>query len=260
MGVLEIFLLVAGAIILVGSFLLPQSEGKPNEHSKKLVKEEIKALVAQEMEEIKGHVDDVVDEAVGYAVEKTERSLERLSNEKIMAVNEYSDTVLQEIHKNHEEVMFLYDMLNSKHANLKNTVSEINKTVKEAAETTREAESAVQKFQSLKPETIIMPANGMEGQVLKEHSGEATEEEANVDEQADTSYLHALVTREERESLLGLQNGISEEVATDAEEKLNQNDKILELYKQGKSAMAIAKKLGMGVGEVKLVINLYKNA
>ena len=48
--------------------------------------------------------------------------LERVTNEKIMAVNEYSDTVLEEINKNHKEVLFLYDMLNDKHDNLKNTV------------------------------------------------------------------------------------------------------------------------------------------
>ena len=66
--------------------------------------------------------------------------LERLTNEKIMAVNEYSDTVLQEIHKNHEEAMFLYDMLNNKHANIKDTVSKMDKAVK-AAEDKAEGQS-----------------------------------------------------------------------------------------------------------------------
>ena len=39
----------------------------------------------------------------------------------------------------------------------------------------------------------------------------------------------------------------------------NSNDRILELHRQGKSKVAIAKELGLGVGEVKLVIDLYKN-
>jgi DNA-binding NarL/FixJ family response regulator len=39
----------------------------------------------------------------------------------------------------------------------------------------------------------------------------------------------------------------------------NNNEQILKLYKQGKSKIAIAKELGLGVGEVKLVIDLYKN-
>ena len=43
-----------------------------------------------------------------------------------------------------------------------------------------------------------------------------------------------------------------------AEEGQNNNEKILEMHRQGKSTVAIAKELGLGVGEVKLVIDLYK--
>ena len=38
----------------------------------------------------------------------------------------------------------------------------------------------------------------------------------------------------------------------------NSNDRILELHKAGKSNMAIAKELGLGIGEVKLVIDLFE--
>ena len=38
----------------------------------------------------------------------------------------------------------------------------------------------------------------------------------------------------------------------------NNNEQILELHNQGKSNMIIAKELGLGVGEVKLVIDLFK--
>ncbi len=52
----------------------------------------------------------------------TERELSKVSNEKIMAVSEYSDTVLAEIDKNHKEAMFLYDMLNDKHKDIGRTI------------------------------------------------------------------------------------------------------------------------------------------
>ena len=45
---------------------------------------------------------------------------------------------------------------------------------------------------------------------------------------------------------------------TDADGR-NNNERILELYNQGKSKVAIAKELGLGVGEVKLVIDLFQN-
>ena len=38
----------------------------------------------------------------------------------------------------------------------------------------------------------------------------------------------------------------------------NKNDKILSLYEAGMSNKDIAKTLGLGVGEVKLVVDLYK--
>lgn len=38
----------------------------------------------------------------------------------------------------------------------------------------------------------------------------------------------------------------------------NKNERVLALHKQGKSNVAIAKELGLGVGEVKLIIDLFK--
>lgn len=213
MGILEIVLLIIGGVIFILSFVLPAHKEEVAETTKTLAKEEIETLVSKEMENIRSHVDDVVEESVEYAMEKTERSLERLSNEKIMAVNEYSDTVLQEIHRNHEEVMFLYDMLNDKHTNLKNTVSEVNKSKKEA-------EAVVQSIQN---QTSVLPE-----EKEQDNSGKSTS--------MDISFIND----------------------SDAEGR-NSNERILELYRQGKSKVAIAKELGLGVGEVKLVIDLYQN-
>ena len=232
MGILEIVLLIAGVIVIILSFILPASAEKPGEGTRNLAREEIKNMVSEEMNSIKGHVEDVVDEAIGYAVEKTERSLERLTNEKIMAVSEYSDTVMQEIHKNHEEAVFLYDMLNNKHANLKDTVSKADKAAREVAETTREAETMTNSLRKLMPDTALEEAKEIK---------ELLEEEAKPQ-------------KAERIS--------TEESSPDREEETarNSNDRILELYQRGKSQVAIAKELGLGVGEVKLVIDLYKNA
>ena len=44
------------------------------------------------------------------------------------------------------------------------------------------------------------------------------------------------------------------------ENQENNNDRILKLHNEGMSYVDIAKELGLGVGEVKLVINLFKGA
>lgn len=171
------------------------------------------------MKTVRAQVQDKVEETSEDVVEKAERSLERLTNEKIMAVNEYSDTVLQEIHKNHEEAMFLYDMLNNKHANIKDTVSKVDKAVKAAED---------------------------KGKAIDDTPAVKTEETEKVipaDEPAKT------------EEAVSPEIGFMGETA---EEGQNNNEKILEMHRQGKSTVAIARELGLGVGEVKLVIDLYK--
>lgn len=327
MDIMEIVLLIAGGIVFILSFLIPVKKGKSSEETRGLAKEEIKALVSEELEAVRGHVDDVVEEAVTYSIEKTERSLERLSNEKIMAVSEYSDTVLAEIHKNHEEVMFLYDMLNDKHINLKNTVSEINRTMQEARETKKEAEEVVNTFQRLAPETVIPLKNSSQPIILPQAfvpvpasaavseyaavqepavlvSPAAVSEAAVAQGQSVTTAMPALspepVTEQElnalassvvvpehavvqepvtmpslpvpqpytvqqflpelaRESELPLVSGANDISQEMDGQRRNYNDRIMELYKGGKSKVEIARELNLGVGEVKLVIDLYKN-
>lgn len=221
MGMLEVVLLIAGIVIFIGSFLLPS--GKESGINKEAAKEEIKGLVEEEMQTVRSQMQDKMDETSEDALEKAERSLERLTNEKIMAVNEYSDTVLQEIHKNHEEAMFLYDMLNNKHANIKDTVSKMDQAVK-----------AAENQAKIKTEE------------LREQQMEKTAEEKPVEVQENTEPMESAGSPE-----IGF-------MGETAEEGQNNNEKILEMHRQGKSTVAIAKELGLGVGEVKLVIDLYK--
>ena len=215
MEVMEIILLVIGIALLLTGFIMPAKADTSSKSTRELAKIEIKELVDEEMKEIKQQVDDTVEEAVSYAMEKTERSLERISNEKIMAVNEYSDTVLAEIQKNHQEVMFLYDMLNDKHTNLKQTATVVEKKAKEAEAIVSEA------FQSLKPETI---------EVVKEEKPKTKPEKTKT-------------TRAAKET---------------KPKQNNSNSNILSLYKQGWDKVQIARELGLGVGEVELVIGLFK--
>ena len=216
MGILEVVLLIAGIMIFIGSFLLPSGKTEESGINKEAEKEEIRGIL-EELQKVRSQMQDRMEETSEDAVEKAERSLERLTNEKIMAINEYSDTVLQEIHKNHEEAMFLYDMLNSKHANIKDTVSKMDKAVK-AAENKA-------KIKEEKPE--------------KEPKEKKNEKPAEAMETAESA------------PEIGF-------MGETAEEGQNNNEKILKMHRQGKSTVEIAKELGLGVGEVKLVIDLYK--
>ena len=233
MGILEIILLIAGIIIFTGSFFLPFGGKESEGINREAAKEEIHGLVEEEMNSVRSQMQDKMEETSEDAVEKAERSLERLTNEKIMAVNEYSDTVLQEIHKNHEEVMFLYDMLNSKHANIKDTVSKMDKVVKAAENKVAEDKATENKV--------------TENKVTED---KPTETGAASSQTADISQTEPLIQPENSPEI-----GFMGETVQEGQ---NNNEKILEMHRQGKSTVAIAKELGLGVGEVKLVIDLYK--
>lgn len=219
MGAVEIVLLIAGGMIFILSFILPEQKEKMTDETRKQYQGEIKELVTEEIGSAKSRIDDMVDETVTYSIEKAERSLERISNEKIMAVGEYSDTVLNEIDKSHKEILFLYDMLSDKHNEVKNTVSEVTKTVRAA------------------------------GQAAAE-----TEQESNADKEPESTFTVL-------QPAAVLESGTAPDlsfIVTDEENGQNNNDRILEMHSQGKSNVAIARELGLGVGEVKLVIDLFK--
>lgn len=142
MNWLEIALLVFGVSAFAGSFLV-REKTKEEGGGQQVDPELIRSVIDKEMRDAKERVTEVVDETLEYAVEKTERASERISNEKIMAINEYSETVLADINKSHQEVMFLYDMLNDKHNNLKETVKHVDKTAREAEEAANAAAIAL---------------------------------------------------------------------------------------------------------------------
>ena len=131
-------------------------------------------------------------------------------------------------------------MLNDKHTNLKNTVSEVNKTVKEAEATvTNFQKLSVEtiKEEKVQTETVVIPAKEKESQNPEKKQKRVTKVAKETKTGQDTVLLP------ESESI-----------------GANKNEQILELYRQGKSNVVIAKTLGLGVGEVKLVIDLYKNS
>lgn len=254
MSIAGIILLLIGILIFIASFVIPEKKNQATEADKKLSEELAKESIEQEVEGAKTQIQDMVDETVSYAVEKTERSLERLTNEKIQAVNDYSDTVLEEINKNHKEVLFLYDMLNDKQQNLQETVKTVNKTAKDMKDTVKTVEETAK--------TVREKVDVEEIEEVPKKTERKTT--AKAPEQKKTSAKKAVSTKSGTEfkplSAEKISNGnvVNDIDIMVGENGKNNNERILELHKMGKSNMAVAKELGLGVGEVKLVIDLFE--
>ena len=156
-------------------------------------------------------------------LENTEAKLDKIANQKIMAVGNYSEDVLKNIEENHNEVMFLYNMLNDKETTLKNTVRDIEAVKVSVRKMADNVENDVQAWENeikFSPEEETVPAED----------------------------------KEERPS----QEAVPEMEDAEEEDQRSNKEKILELYRQGKSNIEIAKQLNLGVGEVNLVLGLFK--
>ena len=137
--------------------------------------------------------------------------MEKETNEKIMAINEYSNTVIESMNKTHNEILFLYNMLNDKHTELTGLASQLQQFSEQVKHTQDE---------------------------MMTHLTARTEVSEPVEEQPQQISPKASVAEE-------TDNG-------------SFNDQVLALHQNGVSDVEIARKLGRGLGEVKLVIGLYK--
>lgn len=130
MTVLEILLLVAGGLAFIISFFLPDKGGDPIIMG--IPEEELRERIDEELDNAHKVIEDMTEESVNYSLEKTQRSLDKLANEKIMALGDYSDTIMEQISTNHNETVFLYDMLNKNKDELTELLNRADQTSRDA--------------------------------------------------------------------------------------------------------------------------------
>ena len=196
MGAMEVFLIITAVIVIAVSFCIKEKSDK-NEDEKKSGQDEVKA-VTQEMikEEIQNQLAMISDDML----ENTEAKLDKIANQKIMAVGNYSEDVLKNIEENHNEVMFLYNMLNDKETTLKNTVRDI--------------------------EAVKVSVRKMADNV--ENDVQGWENEIKLSQEEET------VPAEDKKEQPSQENVLEMEDAEEEDQRSNK-EKILELYRQGKS-------------------------
>jgi uncharacterized protein YbjQ (UPF0145 family) len=125
--VTEIVLIIIGVIFLLGSFLVKdQLSQKDLDQISRLSEQELKIIIQNRLKNAEADMDTAIENRMDEALNITVRAMEKTSNEKIMAINEYSDTVLDSMDKTHNEIMFLYSMLNDKHKELTDLAGELS--------------------------------------------------------------------------------------------------------------------------------------
>lgn len=221
----EIILIIIGVIFMIGSFFVTEklSQREITQISE-LSSEEMKRILEKNMEQAKRRVENLIESIVERTEEPMERALQKETNLKIQSISEYANGVLEEVQKNHEEVMFLYSMLNDKHSELVQTAGKLEDLKLELLKLERDVSSTV-----------------MDSEERVKQLAEQITEQINNPVQIEK------VLEEELP-----------ELNAEEDELLNSNQCILELYQQGMGITDIARQLKLGVGEVKLVIDLYR--
>lgn len=271
---LEIALLTIGLIVIVASFVFSSKSDGDTMHNVKDV-----TFTDKQKEDIKKQIMDILDEQIENVKEQTEISLDKLSNQKMLEMNEYSDTILQEINRNHNEVMFLYDMLNEKKKEINNTVRDMNVTKKEIekSKTIPKKQTVIDSIKDMSEDTGGFMASE---ELLREEQKDVNTRKKDILNQLDavveavsddvSADLEAVEKKPKKRTSTGrtaakrMKETVKKETLREdnrdpkAFETGNNNEKILQLSKEEKSNVEIAKELGLGIGEVKLVIDLFK--
>lgn len=306
-------MIIAGFVAVVLGFVLPA--GSSDAVNPEVVEDLVQDKLDQSLNDsVRRQIDGMARDAVADAIDENKLDLSRVSNEKVMEISEYAGTVLEDIKKNHDEVVFMYDMLNDKHKNMLHTVSEMTKTAETAKQTVRDAEltakdakdavatldaatARVKRAQVMEqhPERTAAAAKAVSAAVAAEsaapsvHSEEPErapsespqDEWAPINKPSRSAVAQSVSPETNAEPLSPpvkqaktapeqpltgidiVQTGNTPNTAKTSPrrtsgEPMSQNAQILKMHEAGKSNMVIARELGLGIGEVRLVIDLAK--
>lgn len=130
MSTIFIIMIVLGLCFIIISFLIKGEKDNKNTNqnatSSVNISDQKIELTEKQKDDIKSQVNALIEEQISSIDDRTEASLDRISNTKILEMNEYADTIMNEISRNHNETVFLYDMLNEKAKEVKGTVKDVN--------------------------------------------------------------------------------------------------------------------------------------
>ena len=128
MTTIEIILLLVGCVFMIGSFFISEklSSSELNKIAE-LSEDELKKIIEREVNNAGTQMDDVIEQKIEEAGEQAERAMEKESNEQIMQIHEYSETVMESMKKTHDEIMFLYSMLNDKHTEMTSMTGDLQR-------------------------------------------------------------------------------------------------------------------------------------
>lgn len=118
---IEITILIIGFLAVCISFFVGNNNNAKTEQISHV------DMPEESKEQLKKEMSDYLEDKKEQTISETEEYLNRKSNEKIMEFDEFSSQIMEKINHNHEEVVFMYQMLSDKEEQLKEHLTRTSK-------------------------------------------------------------------------------------------------------------------------------------
>lgn len=294
MDIIVIICLIIGVSCIGASFFIKEKADIDN-HEKEKIAEEIRgrALSEDSIKKVMTRVEKGFSEKLSAISEDKlggfADKMSEIANDKMLAINDMSGQLMEKIEQNHKEVIFLYDMLNEKSDYLKDFSAkidglrhELEREEERIKALNNDLDDKMIKVKEVRQTVIAKPVAPVEVKQEKSRrvptgieQAKAAIKPAEVPAQAKNlvkmkkevedipSDINDIFDTDERDIFKDAEvPEITEEIdeidlSPELTEELSTNDKILKMHSEGKSVMEISKELGMGQGEVQLILGLY---
>ena len=294
MDIIVIICLIIGVACIGASFFIKEKADIDN-HEKEKIAEEIRgrALSEDSIKKVMTRVEKGFSEKLSAISEDKlggfADKMSEIANDKMLAINDMSGQLMEKIEQNHKEVIFLYDMLNEKSDYLKDFSAkidglrhELEREEERIKALNNDLDDKMIKVKEVRQTVIAKPVAPVEVKQEKSRrvptgieQAKAAIKPAEVPAQAKNlvkmkkevenipSDINDIFDTDERDIFKDAEvPEITEEIdeidlSPELTEELSTNDKILKMHSEGKSVMEISKELGMGQGEVQLILGLY---
>ena len=294
MDIIVIICLIIGVGCIGASFFIKEKADIDN-HEKEKIAEEIRgrALSEDSIKKVMARVEKGFSEKLSAISEDKlggfADKMSEIANDKMLAINDMSGQLMEKIEQNHKEVIFLYDMLNEKSDYLKDFSAkidglrhELEREEERIKALNNDLDDKMIKVKEVRQTVIAKPVAPVEVKQEKSRrvptgieQAKAAIKPAEVPAQAKNlvkmkkevedipSDINDIFDADERDifkdaEVPEITAEIDEiDLSPELTEELSTNDKILKMHSEGKSVMEISKELGMGQGEVQLILGLY---
>lgn len=294
MDIIVMICLIIGVGCIGASFFIKEKADIDN-HEKEKIAEEIRgrALSEDSIKKVMTRVEKGFSEKLSAISEDKlggfADKMSEIANDKMLAINDMSGQLIEKIEQNHKEVIFLYDMLNEKSDYLKDFSAkidglrhELEREEERIKALNNDIDDKLVKVKEVRQTVIAKPGNPVAAKQEKSQrvpTGIEQARAANKPAEVPAQAKNLVKMKKEVEDIPSDINDIFEaderDIFKDAEvpeiteeideidlspeitEELSTNDKILKMHSEGKSVMEISKELGMGQGEVQLILGLY---